>query len=79
MGNEFILPDGERILLSQILEIGEIVDVPKSIDSEQNIIGFSINYKNGNLKNITYIYNDNNKKEIKNILLKIQKQLKKQI
>ena len=79
MTDEFVLPDGEKILLSQISEIGEIVDVPKGIDSEQNIIGFTINYKNGDLKNITYIYNDNNKNEIKKILLKIQKQFKKQI
>ena len=79
MADEYTLPDGKKILLSQISEIGEIVDVPQSINTEQNIIGFTINYKNGNLKNITYIYNENNKKEIKNILLKIQKQLKKQI
>lgn len=79
MGDEFILPDGKKILLSQISEIGEIVEVPEGINSQHNIIGFTINYKNGNLKNITSIYNDNNKKEIKNILLKIQKQLKKQI
>ena len=72
MQDKFVLPNNETILISQIIKIGKIVNFNNSV---HNLMGFTINLKNGKMKNITYPFNSENEIKIKEKLEKLHAEL----
>lgn len=58
----FLLPDNETVQLSEVFAIG---DITLSGNHTQNIIGFTISFKNGIVKNIFLKFTKLNKLKTK--------------
>ncbi len=65
------LPNGESIHLSQITNIGHIVNLTRVNRPGKCFIGFTINLQNNMIKNIFFDYNSENKEKIKQELLRL--------
>ena len=72
MQDKFVLPDNETIWISQITKIGKIVNFNNSV---HNLMGFTINLKNGKMKNVSYFFNPDNEMKIKEKLEKLHAEL----
>ncbi len=72
MKNIFLLPDGGTIKLANISNIGKIMI---SDNPSQNIMGFTISFRNGSVENVLMKFTNKNKLQINTKLQTIRNNL----